>query len=82
MARARLTAVGRVDFNVRSSTLNLVLKRRFRFCGESCQVHSVSGRRANQSRPAHVHLFDRDCHFTNGANFFNHKSMRKKALID
>ena len=60
----------------------VVLERWPGRCFQRCQVHSVSRRRSDQSRPAHVHLFDRSRHLVDGAHFFDHETVRQKALID
>ena len=49
---------------------------------ERREIHAVSCARADKSRSAHVHLANRRGHLLDGANFFDHKIVRQKSLID
>src|ERR1700741_1962213 len=46
------------------------------------EIHSICRTRTNQSRPANMHFLNRRRHLLNGADFFDHKSMRQETLID
>src|SRR5689334_10738340 len=51
--------------------------------GLNCrEIHPVSSARADQSRSANMHFADRRRHLLDRADFFDHKTVRQKSLID
>ena len=49
---------------------------------ERREIHAVPRARADKPRSAHVHLANRRGHLLNAANFFDHKIVRQKSLVD